>query len=178
MNFLPQEEAFNKQALHNIFTEMHAAYQKEKVPMSEEQTRYCMSIMLATDGAIESMYNDLRKAHWSYNEFFKRCEIFQIKLEKRLQVWIAALFTEFNIGGMILLAYYIQWYMKTQAPYEFYSISLDDACNIIFPFGVFTKKTIHTFWDKQKVSMRPDNLIDHPSAALSFMPTTNLEPIE
>jgi len=188
MNILPKEYIDKADAVDEILVEMHSAYEQNKVPMSEDQSAYSIKVMLSTDEDIEDTYNYLKNKHWMFAGFFKRCEIFPIKYSKRLLVWLAFMTFEFNIGGMILVAYYLQWAAYRLLKFKWAlsggtkkmekEIDLSFVCEQCFPFGVFDKKTVHEFWDKQKVHARPDNLIDYPSACASFMPIERTEPID
>lgn len=185
-NQLPKEAINNPSALDDIFVEMHKAYEKTKTPMTRDQTRWSMSIMMAEDDEVSRMYDDFSK-HFPFGGFFKRCCIFPIKFEKRLLVWLAVMHNEFGIGGMILVAYYVQWFSYRTlkigwamnggiAPMQD-TVTLSFICERCFPFGIFAKETVHEFWDKQKVAAKPDNLIDHPTACASFMSIERTEPI-
>jgi hypothetical protein len=183
-SLLPKESIDNPNSLNDFFTEMHEAYKKGKAPMSEEQTKCTISVMMANNDIIDKMYLDFDK-EWPFNGFFKRCTIFPIKYEKRLLVWLGLMTFEFNIGGMILSAYYVQWwanqeqnkYITVKNEIDINGLSLKSVLERCFPYGLFNKALIHEWWDKQKVHALPDNLIDHPAAALSFMPTKKMEPI-
>jgi hypothetical protein len=177
MNFLPSETINDPSALDAILVEMHKAYERENAPMTEDQTRWSVSIMMADDAGIERMYEDFKRESWQLAGFFERCNAFPIKYEKRLLVWLGVMHIDFGIGGMLLVAYYVQWWCYRNISYAaaidravIVPIELSYICEKCFPMGVFTKETVHKFWDKQKVKARPDNLIDYPSAALSFMP--------
>lgn len=173
MTYLIKEMIDDNESLERILKEMHEAYEKEKVPMTEDQTRWSMSIMLASDEEIDEQYNKFSN-HWQFKGFFKRMRIFKIKYEKRLLVWLGVMSIDFGIGGMILIGYYVQWWASKKAKFttkldlETKNLSLSAVCEECFAFGVFQKSTIHEFWDKQKVKSTPDNLIDYPTAALSF----------
>lgn len=174
MKFYEKEEINNPNILDEIFTEMHKA---KKVPMSIEQTKYMMSVMMSDNTRIEAMYSDLSKT-FPIGGFMARCGIFPIKYEKKLLIWLSLMTMDFGIGGMILVGYYVQWWaFHTQQKYvslkneiEQGNLSMDTVIEKLFPFGVFDKETINEFLDKQKVKATPDNLIDHKGAGLSFMP--------
>lgn len=177
MNFLPEETINQPDALGNVLQEMHKAYNKRMVPMSMKQSKHLIHLTLANDESIDDLYSDLSQ-HFPFNAFFARCDYFPIKYDKRLKLWLALLTHELQIGGMILVGYYIQWrlfnlreeYITVKNEIELGPVSLQTAIEKIFPFGVFDNETIHEFWDKQKVKGRPDNLVDHRSSQLSFMP--------
>jgi beta-glucosidase/6-phospho-beta-glucosidase/beta-galactosidase len=179
IQFHPEEAINNPSILDEIFTEMNAAYKKGMVPMTEEQSNYTIHIMMATDEGIEKMYKEIGDT-FPIGGFFKRCGIFPIKYSKKLQLWLGLTTFEFGIGGMILIGYYLQWWAFHQAEkqmtvkneIELGELSMDTVVEKCFPFGLFTQEIVHEFWDKQKVKARPDNLVDHHSAALSFMPKT------
>lgn len=186
MKLLPKETINDQYSLDSLFVEMHAAYEKDKVPMSDDQTIGSISIMMVSDAQIDEIYESFSK-YWNAVAFFKRCEIFPIKYEKRLLVWFCFMGLDFGLGGMILTAYYLQWaayrFLKTEwaangGRGEMQNeIDLSFVCERVFPWGVFTKELVHEFWDKQKLSCPfPDNLIDYPTAALSFMPSKETEP--
>ena len=181
MEFLIPEMINDPKSLDRIFAEMHEAYQKEMVPMTNEQTRYSIGVMMGNEEQTEGAYEDFQKQSWEFGGFFKRCEIFPIKYEKKLQIWLALMTFEYGIGAMILVAYYTQWAISKLKEKGYAQIgdeiTLNFVTEFIFPMGVFRKKTIHTFWDKQKVKSIPDNLIDYPSAGMSFMPIERTEPI-
>lgn len=167
MKFYPKEATENPNVLDEIFSEMHEAYKRNKVPMSEEQTKYTLMVMMADDNKIDGIYNDLAKV-FPIGGFFKRCTIFPIKYEKKLLLWMGLITMDFGIGGMILIGYYLQWWAFHKNIQQ--ELTFSDVCENVFPFGVVSKETVHEFWDKQKVHASPDNLIDHSGAALSFMP--------
>lgn len=48
------------------------------------------------------------------------------------------------------------------------TLTLDTVIERCFPFGVFSKQTVHEFWDKQKIKAKPDNLIDYSIDAITF----------
>src|SRR5688572_33065782 len=102
---LTKEAIGNPSAVEEILKEMKQAYVKEKVPMDEEQARTSMAIMLATESGIDATC-EVFKQSWQIAGFFKRCEMFPIKYEKRLLLWLAAMYNEFGIGGIILIAYF------------------------------------------------------------------------
>lgn len=184
MNILPKEEIINPNSLANFFAEMHEAYLKRLVPMTEEQSKYTISIMMTDDNGIDKMYEDFSN-QFPFGGLFKRCTIFPIKYEKRLLCWLGLMTYQFNIGGMILVAYYVQWRIKELAKkqitvaneIELGPLTLDLVCEKVFPFGVFNKELVHEYWDKQKVAASPDNLIDHRNAGASFMPIEDKAPI-
>jgi hypothetical protein len=150
--------------------------------MTEEQARAMINVTMANDEAIDEMFDGLALA-FPFSAFFKRCSIFPIKYDKRLLIWIALMTYESNIGGMILVGYYVQ-YISNSLKEEFITVkneievgplSLQTAIEHIFPFGIFSKETIHEFWDKQKVDARPDNLVDYSSCQQSFMGQLSLK---
>lgn len=165
-----EEEAIrNPNILDEVFSEMHKA---RKIPMNDKQTKYSLSIMLANDEQLDSIYNSLSKT-FPIGGFMLRCGIFPIKYEKRVLLWLSLIMTDFGIGGMILIGYYVQWWAfhnKEKLKLVQGELSFDTIVERLFPFGVFSEETVHEFWDKQKVKARPDNLIDHRGASLSFMP--------
>lgn len=185
MKFYPKESVNDPSVLSSIFSEMHEVYKKRKESLTQEQIKQLIQVMMATDEQIDKMYTGLSET-FPIGGFFLRCGIFPIKYEKRLLLFIALTTYEFNIGGMILVGYYVQWrirklmeeHITTKNEIDNIGIlSLDMACEKIFPFGVFTQEIVHEFWDKQKVAASPDNLIDHPSAAASFIPYNETESI-
>lgn len=173
---LPKETVNNPQALDVLLNEMRIAYENDKVPMTEQQTRMCVSIMMADDFTIDRMYDDFEQ-HWHPAGFFSRCNMLPIKYEKRLLIWLYALYSDFGIGGLILIAYYVQWFFAMKKWSPSMKLGLNNATQHCFPFGVFTKQTVHEFWGKQKVKATPDNLIDWPTAGASFMAIERTEPI-
>lgn len=187
MTFLPKETINDPASLDAIMVEMYKAYEEEKVPMSEEQSSDSIHVMMASNNDIDDMYDNFIKKSYQVAGFFKRCEMFPIKYEKRLQIWLTVMNHQFGIGGMILIAYFVQWaaYRKLKAEWALSGgvdemtkeVDLGFVCEQVFPFGVFAKSTVHEFWDKQKVDASPDNLIDHPTACISFMPIERTEPI-
>jgi len=176
MKFLPKEAIEQPDALAKVFEEMREAYNRNKVRLTDEQSKQMISILMASDEKIDAVYNDFNQ-HFPMNGFFARCSIFPIKYEKRLLVWLAVMTHQFNIGGMILIGYYIQWFVHTEKEksiilkneLEQGDLTLTQVCERVFPFGVFSEELVHEFWDKQKVHAHPDNLVDHSSAQLSFM---------
>lgn len=176
MTFLPKETIENPSALAAIFEQMLEAYNKRKVPMTDEQTRYSINIMMADESAIDEMYNKFKDT-FPIGGFFLRCGLFPIKYQKRLLVWLGLMTYTFGIGGMILIGYWLQWrvcelkekYITVKNEIENEGLSLNIVCEKIFPFGIFNEELVHEFWDRQKVSARPDNLVDHLSCQLSFM---------
>lgn len=174
MKILPSSAINNPDSVGEILKEMKQAFIKEKISMTKEQSAHSVKIMLASDSAISVAYESYKQAY-QFAGFFKRCEVFPIKYEKRLQLWLSTMTYEFGIGGMILVAYYVQFRAKEIGASGL--LTLDEAVEDIFPTGIFAKKTVHEFWDKQKVFARPDNLIDYPSACASFMPIERTEPI-
>lgn len=171
---LPSSTINNPDSVGEILKEMHLAFKNEQVPMTEEQTAHSVKILLASDSAIPVAYESYKEAY-QFAGFFKRCEIFPIKYEKRLQLWLSTMTYEFGIGGMILVAYYTQWRAKQIGATG--TLTLNKVMSNIFPLGIFKKSTVHEFWDKQKVNASPDNLIDYPTACASFMPIERTEPI-
>lgn len=173
MNILPEETLRQPDALGNIFAEMHKA---RKVPMTEEQSRYMINILMSSNDGVDEMFKDM-SSQFPFSGFFNRCSIFPIKYEKKLLVWLALMTYETNIGGMILVAYYTQWaandlkekYITVKNEVEGGPLSLQTVTEKIFPYGIFDKETVHEFWDKQKVKAQPDNLVDHLACQQSFM---------
>jgi hypothetical protein len=165
MTFLPEEAINDPKALHNVFVEMRQAYAQEKVAMSNYQSEMLIKIMLAEDAGIYGIFNDLSKT-FPIGGFFKRMDILPIKFEKRLLVSLGAIYTDFGIGGLILIGYYLQWLAALAGKTI---ITTDWVYSDVWPFGIFSKETIHKFWDKQKVKAKPDNLVDHATAASSFL---------
>lgn len=166
MHFLPKETIDNPNALADIFKEMSQA---KKGPMNSEQANCTISLMLGNNESVDKMYADLNQ-HFPLNAFFARCNTMPIKYSKKLLCWLGVLHLDANIGGLLLVGYYLQWFIHDKNIPADKEVTLDFVCEHVFPFGVFSKETIHEFWDKQKVMARPDNLIDHPSACLSFWP--------
>lgn len=183
---LTKEAIEDKESLARIMSEMHDEYEKENVPMDDEKGRYSILVMTASNNRINNMYDDFMN-HWQCAGFFRRCEYaFNIKFEKRLLVWLCAMTADFGIGGMMLIAYYVRYrahvleekFVSFKNDLEAHGeLTLEMVCEKIFHFGVFEKETVHRFWEEQKVQARPDNLIDHPKAALSFNPSVKLDPI-
>lgn len=171
---LPSLSIEDPSILDELFAQMHCA---EKIPMDEDQAEFSIPIMATPESSIDYMYAQYM-AHWQSKGFFKRCELFPIKYEKRLLVWLAVMTYKFGIGGMILVAYYVQWcankLLEVQPGRE---LTLHEVSIHIFTDGVFSKQTVHEFWDKQKVDARPDNLIDYPLACTAFMKIERTEPI-
>jgi hypothetical protein len=188
MEILPQETINNPQALDAFFSEMHDAYRKELKPMTKDQTRVAISVMMSNAESMSYMYDEMKEAHWEPCAFFYRCDnVFTIKYEKRLLVWLIAMHADVGIGGLLLVAYYIQWRASKLKNESIVfnneieragALTLSLVCERIFPVGIFTKETLRHFWDKQKVRARPDNLIDYPGAAESFIPTGITKPVE
>lgn len=165
----PSEAINNPKILGDIFAEMQRAYIKNKQPLTPNQSGQLISIMIADEATIDKMYESLN-SNFPFNGFFSRCSIFPIKYEKRLLIFLGLLTYEFGIGGMILVGYWLQWWVKQRENEANADIlKLDIVIESVFPFGFFSKETIHEFWEKQKVDSRPDNLVDHPTAAASFM---------
>lgn len=187
IQFLPEETINDPESVARIMQEMHIAFDKEKVPMDADQARMSIMIMTADATQINIMYNDFYHKHYVFAGFFERCNrAFSIKYEKRLLVWLAVMYINFGIGGIILISYYVQWraYLLKEKYVTFKNeleqsgeLTLSMVCEKIFPFGIFTKNAVHEFWDKQKVRSRPDNLIDYPKASMSFNPVSDHEPI-
>lgn len=180
MHFLEEKEIYNQNALSLIFQELKD--RRGCIPMTKEQTDYSISVMMADEKAIDGMYKDLN-AQFPFSAFFARCGVFPIKYSKRLLIWLGLMHFDANIGGMIFVGYYLQWFLYTDAEkriitkneIELGPITLDLVCERVFPFGILSKELIHEFWDKQKVKAQPDNLVDHLGAALSFLPLTMQE---
>lgn len=187
IEMLPEQTINDHESVARIMQEMHIAFDKENVPMSDEQTRWSIQIMMASATQVNRMYNNLYHQHYLFAGFFERCNrAFSIKYEKRLLVWLAVMYINFGIGDIILIAYYVQWraYLLKEKYVTFKNeleqsgeLTLSMVCEKIFPLGIFTKDTVHEFWDKQKVISRPDNLIDYPKASMSFNPVNDHEPI-
>lgn len=171
---LPASAIKDPSVLDELFAQIHCV---KKIPMDQDQAKFSIPIMMAPESSIDYMYAQYM-AHWQFKGFFKRCEIFPIKYEKRLLVWLSVMTHKFGIGGMILVAYYVQWCASRllQATTN-KELSLKEVTTHIFAGGVFSKQTMHEFWDKQKVDARPDNLIDHPLACTAFMKIDRTEPI-
>lgn len=181
MRYHEREAINDPQSVEKVLIDMHNVYQLKKVPMSDEQSRYMISILMGGDEAAELACADFAKEFYQFGGFFKRCEMFPIKYSWKLKLWLALLNYEYGIGAMILVGYYVQWFAYSNESLRLISqnrpLSLKDICEECFPFGVFDKETIHEFWDKQKVKASPDNLIDYPTACYSFMPIERKEPI-
>lgn len=178
---LPKEAITKTDALEAFFKEMHDAYEKQKVPMTEWQARHFITVAKGSNEQAEKAIAELSNSHWQFKGFFKRCEIFPIKYEKKLLLMLAILTNEFGIGGMILVSYYVQWWASKRFDkrlgFDINELPFDLFFKECMPFGVLTKQTVHEFWDKQKVSATPDNLIDHPLACKSFMDIERTETI-
>lgn len=178
--FHPKEAVNNPNILGELFNEMYEQSSKRNAPMTAEQAHYSLHVMMGNDEGVNNMYDQL-KSTFPIGGFFHRCDIFPVKYSKRLKLWLALMTMEFGIGGMILVGYYVQWYIQTRKDNDIIlkndsereeGMTLNTIIEKLFPFGVPTEDLVHEFWDKQKVAASPDNLIDHQSAALSFMPIT------
>jgi hypothetical protein len=121
---------------------------------------------MANESKIDGLFTDLCKT-FPIGGFIGRMDIFPVKLEKRLLLLLALLYVDYGIGGMILIGYYLQWMAHQQKQTD---LGIDWMASKVWPFGIFSKETVRTFWDKQKVDAKPDNLIDWPSADVSFVP--------
>lgn len=174
MQFLEETEINNPNALATVFQELKN--RRGLVPMTRDQSNYSITIMMADEDAVNRMYDDLN-SQFPFNAFFARCGIFPIKYSKRLLIWLALIHFDANVGGLIFVGYYLQWYIHTDAQKSVMTknelergpLTLSLVCERVFPMGVLTKSLIHEFWDKQKVKAQPDNLVDHIGAAVSFM---------
>lgn len=148
--------------LSDVFVEMKKA---KHVPLTQDQTRMMINVLMASDEVIENIYNDFNKI-FPMNAFFKRCEVcLPIKYEKRLLVWIVSMFGPTQIGGLILIGYYLQWYAFNAGVKE---LTLSRVCESVFPFGIFPEEVIEEFWRKQKGQV--GNLVDYAPAQKSFIP--------
>jgi hypothetical protein len=165
MTFLPEEAVNDPKALHNVFVEMREAYAKEKVPMSKDQSGMFICILLSTPEQADGLFKDL-SGTFPIGAFFKRMEIFPVKFEKKCLLLLGLVYMEYGVGGLILIGYYLQWLASITGAT---SLTADWIGETVWPWGIFSKETVHTFWDKQKVKTRPDNLVDHATAAASFL---------
>lgn len=165
MTLLPEETINDPKALHTIFLEMKKAYDVEKVLMTEEQSKYFIMIAMMKYEQVSGLYKDFSKI-FPIGAFLKRITIFPIKFEERVAVLLGVLYEDYGVDGLILIGYYLEW---LAAEKRLNSITYDWIFMEVFPWGIFSKETVHKFWDKQKVKARPDNLVDHPTAAASFL---------
>lgn len=165
MTFLPEETITQSDALAKVFAKMNELPRNKLVPMTDDQSGMSINVLLSDDDSIDNMYDGLNK-HFPLNAFFSRMDALPIKYNKRLKIWIGVLFLDTNIGGLILVGYYLQWFAHSNNLTE---LTLDYVMEKIFPWGIFSKETVHEYWDNQKVNARPDNLVDHHSACASFM---------
>lgn len=183
MNYHEKEAINNPSSVERIMIDMHNDYQLRKVPMSYAQTDYLISILMTNnDEQVKTICSDLASQSYQFGGFFKRCEMFPIKYDAKLKLWLALLNYEYGIGAMILVAYYVQWWAYAtddgiRITVDKGILTLQEVAEHCFPFGVFDEETIKEFWDKQKVKASPDNLIDHFTACYSFMPVERKEPI-
>lgn len=165
MTFLPKEIINDPKALHNVFVEMKTAYDIEKVPMTKEQSEYFIKIAMMKDEQLSGLYKDLSKT-FPIGAFLNRITVFPIKFDERSALTLGVICSEYGVGGLILIGYYLEW-LAAQEGRD--SITYDWVFMEVFPWGIFSQDTVHKFWDKQKVKARPDNLVDHPTVATSFL---------
>ena len=173
-SILPKEALQNPNALAEIFEELK---KESHVPMTKDQTDYMIPLIMANEQVIEGMFKDFSKASWEFKAFFTRMDILPLKYEKKLKLWLALMYNESRVGGMIFIGYYVQWFIAIEAQKNIMLkneidtgiLSLQTVIEHIFPMGVFTDEVLHKYWAKQKVTAKPDNLVDYYSSQRSFL---------
>lgn len=162
--FHPEQTIYEHDAV-----ERFVCLELQKAPvvlMDSNQMKAFTALSLYDEPTIRSIRVDLMD-HYMPAGFMNRVDHFPIPIDDRTKIFIILAFEEVGIGSWLLLAYYLEWWAYTN---KRYAVQWQDVGLTIFPNGFPSKVELLRIWDNQKVSGNPDNLIDYPSARLSFMP--------